>query len=64
MFNYTGRVGYDLAGFNDPLPASPNLITGVGRMKYRKPDKVEANHKRKKKTARAMAKRSRRRGRQ
>ena len=63
MLSYTGLVGYDLTGFKEPLPAAPNLITGVGRMKYRPPDKVESDRKRKKKTARAMAKLSRRRNR-
>lgn len=63
MLNYSGRVGYDLTGFHDPLPSATNLITGEGRMKNRPPDKVGANHKRKKKTARAMAKQGRRRNR-
>lgn len=63
MLNYTGRIGFYCDRIDEPLPAPPNLITGEGRMKYRKPDKVEANHKRKKKTARAMAKQGRRRNR-
>ena len=64
MLNYTGRVGYGPDLIDTPLSTPPNLLTGDGRMKYRGPDKTESNHKRKKKSARTMAKRSRRRGRQ
>ena len=63
MLNYTGRVGYGPDMLNAQLPGPPNLITGEGRMRLRGPDKQETNHKHKKKTARAMAKRSRRRNR-
>lgn len=48
----------------DPQPiVEPNLITGVGHGKLRPFDKMESYHKHKKKTARKMAKQSRRRNR-
>lgn len=42
----------------------PNLITGVGHGKPRGDNKCESYHKHKKKTARRMAKQSRRRNRE
>ena len=44
-----------------PPVVEPNLITGVGRGKFRPFPKMERYHKHKKKTARMMAKQSRRR---
>lgn len=63
MLNYSGSVGYFLDDFKAPLPATPDLITGQGRMRVRGRDKVETHHKQKKKRARSIAKQSRRRNR-
>lgn len=51
--------------FERPPIVEPNLITGVGHGKYRpfERDKTERYHRHKKKTARKMAKQSRRRNR-
>lgn len=55
---------YNYLGGMPPQPIiEPNLITGVGHGKLRGSDKTERYHQHKKKTARKMAKQSRRRNR-
>lgn len=55
-FNSIGR-------FTPPPVVVPNRITGVGRMKYRGPDKKPKNAHKAKHTATRMKKQSRRRNR-
>ena len=64
MISMFGTYGWTTTVNPQPI-IEPNLITGVGHGKYRpfERDKTESYHKHKKKTARKMAKQSRRRNR-
>lgn len=61
MISMFGTYGWTT--FDVPRTVDPSLITGVGHGHLRGPDKVESHHKHKKKTARKMAKQSRRKNR-
>lgn len=62
MISMFGTYGWTTTVNPRPVIES-DLISGVGRGKLRGPDKTERYHQHKKKTARKMAKQSRRRNR-